>query len=43
MEVPMLLVMGIFVAILVLAGVFYSISEFTSMKDPREKKNNGKN
>ncbi|MEX2639240.1 MAG: hypothetical protein WD266_01045 [Balneolales bacterium] len=36
MEAPILLIMGIFVAILVVAGILYSISEFTKMKDPGE-------
>ncbi|MEX0684458.1 MAG: hypothetical protein WD267_01120 [Balneolales bacterium] len=39
MEVPILLVMGIFAAIIVIAGIIYSVSEFQKM---RKNRNNGR-
>ncbi|MEX0773272.1 MAG: hypothetical protein WD038_08910 [Balneolales bacterium] len=40
MEVSSLLIMGIFVAVLVLAGVAYTISEFNQMNVSGDQKNN---
>ena len=41
MELPILLVLGAFVAILVIAGIIYSISEFQKMKKSNEKDKDG--